>query len=73
MCMLINTMSPDNTTRENSKSIKQVASNASLELFTAAFVKKMHCQQGHNSCMFWKLFAYRNVGQWMVLFFFLVG
>lgn len=42
-------MFPDNTTRENSKLIKQTASNAGLELFTAAFVKKMHCQQRHNA------------------------
>jgi len=51
-----------NTTRENSQLTKQMASNASLELFTAAFVKKMHCQQSRNSSMVWKLFAYRNVG-----------
>lgn len=41
-------MFPNNTTRAKSKLIKQTASNASLELFTAALVKKMHCQQRHN-------------------------
>lgn len=63
-------MSPDNTTGQNFKLIKQMASNASLELFTAAFIKKMHCQQRRNSCMFWKLFAYRMWdGEWLFFSF----
>lgn len=41
-------MLPENTTRENSELIKQTASNANLELFTAAFAKEMHCQQRHS-------------------------
>lgn len=51
-------MFPDNTTRENSKLIKQTASNASLELFTAALVKK--CSANRDT-MLWKLIAYKYV------------